>query len=369
LPSGKEQSNARPTSRRRQILFRVLAVLLPLVVIEAAARAYWSLFIFKMPEKTRIGDELMWHHDWQEGNVPCHVFPENSEFLVDKTPTRTNNLGFRGDEWVEVGSGHAGLRVLCVGDSVTFGYAVSGNARAYPAVLERLLREKGVACQAISGGMPRYRVYHMAYLFERKLPQIRPDVVVVLGGWNDINDNVLTGPESRSTAPVAFLKEYLYVVRVASHWREEYLRSAAPGERVPAKVDPEGFQKYREWLVRLIGLCRQSGATPVLCTLPSFFARADTEESQFKAAQFAPPGTLAQLAEVTRQMNECIRAVGAAEAVAVCELEEINSPSLFSDAIHPNDEGSAAVASRVARFLLASGLARERRASPKPGGP
>lgn len=367
-PSGKCQATARPPSRRRQILFRVLAVFLPLLIIEAAARAYWSLFIFEMPQETRIGDDLMWHHEWQEGNVPCHVFPENKEFLVAGTPTRTNNLGFRGDEWIDAGAGHAGLRVLCVGDSVTFGYTVSGNAQAYPAVLERLLREKGVACQVINGGMPRYRVNHMADLFEQKLPQIRPGVVVVLGGWNDINDNVLAAPESTSSALLAFLKEYLYVVRVAGHWREESLRSAARGERARAKVNAEGFQTYRESLVRLIGLCRQSGATPALCTLPSFFARADTEESQQKAAQFAPFGTLPQLAEITRQMNDCIRAVGAAEGVAVCELEEVNSPSLFSDAVHPNDEGSAAVAARVARFLLGSGLAQERRGSPKPGG-
>jgi hypothetical protein len=207
-----------------------------------------------------------------------------------------------------------------------------------------------------------------ATLFEQKLPQIRPDVVVVLGGWNDVNDNVLTGPESKSAALVTFLKKYLYVVRVASHWREEHLRSVAPGGRVPAKVDPEGFEKYRASLIRLIGLCRQNGATPVLCTLPSFFLHADTEESQQKASHFAPMGTIAQLAEVTRRMNDCIRSVGAAERVAVCELEEIDSPSLFSDAIHPNDEGSAAIAARVSRLLLESGLAKEQRALPEPGG-
>jgi lysophospholipase L1-like esterase len=352
-------------SRRRRILFRVLAVLLPLLAIEAAARVYWSLFIFNMPEEGQIVQDLMWRQDWQEGKIP-YVFPENEgEFLVAKTPTRTNNLGFRGDEWIEVGAGHAGLRVLCVGDSVTFGYTVSGNARAYPAVLERLLRDKDVACQVINGGMPRYRLHHMANLFQQKLPQIRPDVVVVLGGWNDVNDNVLAGPQRRSAAVLAFLKEYLYTVRVASHWRERHLQSVAPGERTPANVNPEGFQKCRESLVRLIGLCRQNGATPVLCTLPSFFARADTEESRQKAGQFTPFGTLQQLAEITCRMNDCIRAVGAAEGVGVCGLEEIDSPSLFSDGIHPNDEGSAAIAARVGRFLLESGLAQER--APKPG--
>jgi lysophospholipase L1-like esterase len=363
------QTKVGAPSRGRTILFRVLAVLLPLLIIEAASRVYWVLFILKIHEATQIADDMMWHQDWQEGNIPCHVFPEDREFQVAGTPTRTNNLGFRGDERIDLGAGHAGLRVLCIGDSVTFGYTVSGNAQAYPAVLERLLREKGVACQVINGGMPRYRVFHMVDLFEKKLPKIRPDVVIVLGGWNDVNDTVLTGPESTSTSLLAFLKEYLYVVRVASHWREAYLRSAAPGERVTAKVHPEGFQEYRESLVRLIRLCRQSGATPVICTLPSFFARADTEESQQKAANFSPLGTLPQLAEITRQMNASIRSAGAAEGVAVCELEEINSPSLFSDAIHPNDEGSAAVAARLARFLLGSGLAQERRGSPKPGAP
>jgi len=368
-PSDNDQSKGRPLSRRRLILFRVVAVLLPLLIIEAGARAYWSLFVYKIPEKTQIADDLMWHHEWQEGDIPCHVFPENREFVVDKTPTVTNNLGFRGDEWIDVGGGHAGLRVLCIGDSVTFGYTVSGNAQAYPAVLEKLLREKGVACQVINGGMPRYRVFHMIYLFEQKLPQIRPDVVVVLGGWNDMNDNVLVGPENTWTALLALLKRHLYAVRVAAHWREEYLRSTAPGARARAKVDPGGVQAYRGSLARLVGLCRQSGATPVLCTVPSFFAAVDTEESRQKAAQFAPLGTFPQLAETTRQMNDCIRGVGAAEGVAVCELEEIDSPSLFSDAIHPNDEGSAAIAARVAKLLLGSGLAQARQKPPKPGAP
>lgn len=349
---GKERESL---SRRKRFLFRILAVVLPLVLIEAAARLTWFLAFYRPLDEKRFVEDVKWQEDWKEGQVP-YVFPNNmSRLSVAEILIETNNLGFRGDEPIDIDGGYSGLRFVCVGDSVTFGYTVPENAHTYPAVVERILRDKGWTCQVVNAGMPRYRVSHMVNLFEGRLPYLNARALVLLGGWNDLFDNVVAGPGERWRPVVDGIERHCYTFRVA---RALYLRWAPAGpvaERVPARINPMGYEKFKKSVRRLVRYTLSSRVTPVLCTLPSFFRRTESDEARQKAYQFTAYGTLEQLAEATAQMNDCLRAVAAEEGVAVCELTDIDDPALFSDAVHPNAEGSTRIAERVAAVLLRMG--------------
>ena len=348
IPTPNRRHRTLPRWKRN--LFRLVAVLIPVLGMEAAARVYWVQFV--EPPKTNEGlYEEMLGHKVLGDEVPYQFHP-NREFTVSATPTRTNNLALRGDDDVDLSEPYEGKRILCIGDSVTFGYTVSGNETTYPAVLEDLLQEQRVDCQVLNAGMPRFRIQHLATMFEDQFRHYQASTVVILGGWNNANDRVLLPAGKPSW--LARVKEHWYTLRVIRHW--DFLPQLGSFEHVPATVDQRGIEDYAESLKRLIGLIRATGAQPIVCTLPHFFHNLPDQAAREKAATFTPVGTLDQLADAADRMNETIRAVAASSDVPLIELTPIAQHELFGDAIHPNDAGSRAIAERVAAFLLSAGV-------------
>lgn len=348
MPRTKKSDSSRTLPPWKRVVFRALAMFLPILGLEAAARVYWVQAVEAKKTDQELYEEVLGEKVVGD-QAPYQFFP-NQEFTVASTPTKTNNLALRGDYDVDLNAPYAGLRVLCVGDSVTFGYTVSGNASAYPAVLERLLQQQGMECQVLNAGMPRYRMDHLAILFDDHLRHYAANVMVVLGGWNNANDRVLRPVATRSWN--TFLNEHWYLLKVVRHL--DFLPRWGSAEHLPARIEAEGYEHYADALRRIIASARAAKVEPVLCTLPHFFHHLDSDEAREKAATFTPLGTLEQLATVADTMNATIREVGRETGVPVIELGTIDQHGLFADAIHPNDAGSAAVAERVAEHLLRS---------------
>ncbi|EFL50332.1 lipolytic protein G-D-S-L family [Solidesulfovibrio fructosivorans JJ]] len=99
----------------------------------------------------------------------------------------TNNQGFRGEEPVSAEKTADGLRVLCLGDSFTYGVGVDDDA-TYPALLETLLRRRlpDRDVQVINAGVPFYDIFDELSYFREKGAKLKPDVVVVQFFINDL---------------------------------------------------------------------------------------------------------------------------------------------------------------------------------------
>ncbi len=98
-----------------------------------------------------------------------------------------NALGLRGDGPREADDGAGPLRVVCLGDSFTFGWGVEDD-QTYPVQLEALLAAKGErSVQVINCGLPGYNTFQEHQLYKKVMRPISPDVVVV--GWylNDLD--------------------------------------------------------------------------------------------------------------------------------------------------------------------------------------
>ena len=110
------------------------------------------------------------------------VFPGN----VDSTrtfPYRTNSHGLRDRDRFEKKPGST--RVLVVGDSYTWGYAVAED-EAFPQRAERLLNERGHSeVEVINGGIPDYNSRQERQLLERLMPVYQPDAVFLAYVVND----------------------------------------------------------------------------------------------------------------------------------------------------------------------------------------
>jgi lysophospholipase L1-like esterase len=107
-------------------------------------------------------------HDPEEVRSPEHMsrISRRRVFYLS-----TSSQGFRGPEVTE----KTGFRILCIGESVTFGWGVTAE-ESYPAKLAKLL---GV--EVINAGVPAMRPYNMAAWLQQNAKKYNPDLVLLTG--------------------------------------------------------------------------------------------------------------------------------------------------------------------------------------------
>lgn len=174
-------------ARGRELVNRLLLLTVSTVVALAAAEA-----IFRWHTERTFADELP---EWSENLMivrgpqvfafrphAAGEFPGNAD-LSRLFPYRINAHGLRERDRPAKAPGTR--RVLVIGDSYTWGYAVA-ESEAFPQVTERLLHERGrTDLEVINGGVPDYNSRQERQLLEALLPIYQPDAVVLAYVVND----------------------------------------------------------------------------------------------------------------------------------------------------------------------------------------
>jgi lysophospholipase L1-like esterase len=110
-------------------------------------------------------------------------------------PVRINNQGFRGPDFKLEKRPHS-FRIICLGDSVTFGWSV-GDDETYPAQLSTLLKQKNPGCdiEVLNLGVTGYTSFQGKQLFLAFAQELKPDVVIMGFGQNDRYPALLSDEE------------------------------------------------------------------------------------------------------------------------------------------------------------------------------
>jgi lysophospholipase L1-like esterase len=140
----------------------------------------------------------------------------------------------------------AGTRVLCVGDSFTYGAGASSLAHAYPAQLEARLRARGLDVRVANAGKPGQASYDVATTLAEHLRTVAPAFVCVLVGTNDrwapprvfTRGSEAPEPGFRLEWRTARLWHILWEGRAPRAHAAEAPAVAARMKRVPAGADP-----------------------------------------------------------------------------------------------------------------------------------
>jgi len=172
---------------RRAAVFRLLLLVLTTAATfacaEVAFRAHvWRRFEVKFPRDTENLVRLPAPQVFELKPNATGTFPGG----VDATRTfayRTNAQGLRDRNRAAKAPG--ARRLLVMGDSYTFGYAVA-EEEAYPQVTERLLNERGhPGFEVVNAGIPDYNSRQERQLLSRLMPIYQPDAVVLSYVIND----------------------------------------------------------------------------------------------------------------------------------------------------------------------------------------
>lgn len=286
------------------------------------------------------------------------LLPNLREAQWDLTRVTTNAQHLRYDH--PVGRKAKGaLRVLCFGDSVTFGYRVplvfvkrpqdyNREWASYPVLLERRLRaaNPGRVIEVIPMAVPGYSSHQGLAWARRDLARFEPDLVTACFGWNDIGQRSVRDREAMRTDSwnVAGRAILARSQALAHLWRFRHARVASTPVHGAASMRVER-EEHVENLLGIARLAHEAGARVLLIGAVYRDRVAHPPEGDDIAAHRAALRAAAEREDIPY--------------LEVPELTESHHPenaALFGEHIHPNHRGHRLLADRVLQAIAARAL-------------
>ncbi len=203
------EDGAQPVSRARRLVFWLLLAAVFMALSEAAARVGYFVVDGFNPYYLIFGlvPDTDFHSLEADGYSKFHPDSVKRQKVSGGVISmRINSQGFRRTGDSDPEGAEAGFRIAALGASSTFGYYVEDH-ETYAAELERLLRaaRPDLDVQVYNFGIPHLRIENIVELARHELPSIRPQVVTLYCGYNNVGL-----PNVQKAGKVSGLKNWLY---------------------------------------------------------------------------------------------------------------------------------------------------------------
>ncbi|HKP46311.1 MAG TPA: GDSL-type esterase/lipase family protein, partial [Pyrinomonadaceae bacterium] len=249
------------------------------------------------------------------------------------------------------------IRIVCLGDSVTFGYRVptvwperpndyDRQALAYPPLLENVLRNAnpGKQIEVITMAVPGYTSHQGLAWLTRDIDEFKPDLLVISFGWNDASFSDVPDTEAiKTTWPavtIRWLVDHSQAFAHATHW----LRSRQPAKRVIRPLPRVSAQDYLNNMKAMVQLARAHGARVIIMAAPYRDASTNVPEAQ-----------------IMQRYRDNLRAAAKEQSIPFLEIRELTPDAApandgwFGELIHPNHMGHRLITSELLKLLAQTG--------------
>lgn len=347
----------RRLSTRKKIAFTFAITLLLIATLEGLARLYFWARSTRQVEDAVI-DRF---HPMRFDLAPGRTLPANG------ASAHINNFGLRGPD-VQIPKTRT--RILCLGDSATFGYAPDvTDSATYPARLGAILEAAHPGrFEVLNGGRPSFSTLDCLGFFSYRAAELKPDIVVLMIGWNDTHlAHPLQRPAEKVLPKLLASSALLRVAALAvGRFSTARLPTAAelrsqlgllpkPTDRLSTDI----FARDEHALEDLARLCVARGAMPILVRLASPVRDEWTDVASLSddevrvmvphliGGELSPGGW----ARFVREANASVDRVGRKLGLIVVDPAELRHPAQFVDVCHPNAAGNEILARAVARAI------------------
>jgi lysophospholipase L1-like esterase len=337
------------------IYFAFLFVLLAVELITRATLPHLSsleLFVATPQQQMQVADPK--HSAIFEGDplLLWRLKPNLHNEVWDFTVLSTNPQGLRASYPTD-SKPPGTYRIVCLGDSVTFGYRVpvvwpdkptefDPEWVPFPMLLEMELRQanQNRAIEVFPMAVPGYTSHQGLAWLRRDIKRLQPDMIIISFGWNDV---------SLSDAPdrLAIRTDWY---PVAIRWLIDHSQAFArttkwlrPKEQKPARrqLQPRVSQdEFVNNMNAIVNLAREHGARAVVIGAPYRDATTNPGEAQLMSNYRAALRSMMQRRDIPY--------------LQVLELTEAAAPvndGFFGELIHPNHIGHRLLASELLKLI------------------
>lgn len=355
-----DTSNKIPLRRRLLYLgFIYVVFLLLLVSIELVTRLTMTrvesldLFVNTAQQKMQVASPEQSTIFEGDPLLLWRLKPNLDHVYWDFTDVSTNAQSFRAD--YPIGRKPAGtFRIVCLGDSVTFGYRVppvwperprdfNPEWQPYPMLLEKELRKANPnrSIEVFPMAVPGYTSHQGLAWLRRDIGYLQPDMVIASFGWNDASVSDAPDRETIDTrwwpVTIRWLIDHSQAFAHATRW----LRSrndVKPVVRTP--VPRVSQQEYVDNFKAIVRLAKDHGAGVIVIGAPYRDSITNPPEAQLMT-QYR--GWLKS--EMQQSQTPYLEILELTEAAG-----SVNQ-GFFGELIHPNHMGHRLMASELFEFM------------------
>lgn len=310
-----------------------------------------DLFVTTPQQKMQVADEKQSGIFEGDPLLLWRLKPNLDHVVWDYTVLSTNAQGFRAD--YPIGAKPAGtFRIVCLGDSVTFGYRVPAvwpekpneynrDWLPFPMLLEKELRNANPnrRIEVFPMAVPGYTSHQGLVWLRRDIAMLQPDMVIASFGWNDASASDVPDRESMNTGWVAVAGRWLvHHSQAFAHVTRRLHAGNGPGQGTPAAR--VGQIEYIENFNSIVNLARDHGAKVIVIGAP------------YRDSTTNPPE--AQLMTQYRKALESAMQESQTPYLEILELTEAAgsvNEGFFGELIHPNHIGHRLMASELLNLM------------------
>lgn len=258
------------------------------------------------------------------------------------------------------------LRIVCLGDSVTFGYRVpvvwpnkpteyDPKWLPYPMLLEKQLREANAQRQldVVTLAVPGYTSHQGLAWLRRDIDDLKPDLLIVSFGWNDASFSDVPDREAIQTSwravSVRWLVDHSQAFARATSWLRERERQKQQNEAAttprPRPMARVSQAEYLDNMNAIAELSRQHGARVIVIGAPYRDISPEAPEADTIRQYRLALGSM---------MRE--RQVPYLEILELTERAYPSNVGWFGERIHPNHMGHRLMASELLKVIRSNRL-------------
>ncbi len=348
-----------------------LSFLLLLAAIEIGTRLTMShvssldLFVVTRQQKAQVADEKQSGIFEGDPLLLWRLKPNLDHFVWDFTVLSTNSEHLRSEQSSrQLQAKQPGaIRIVCLGDSVTFGYRVpvvwpdkpteyDPEWLPFPMLLEKQLRAANPkrTIEVITMAVPGYTSHQGLAWLRRDIDQLQPDLLTVSFGWNDASVSDVPDRDAIKTnwsaVSVRWLMDHSQAFAHLTRWlraRESLRRQTETKIQPQTRPRPTARVPQQEYLNNMLAigdLAHQHGAAVIVIAAPYRDHSSEAPEADLMLQYRAG------LAAVMRQRGTPF--------LEIRELTEEAYPAnegWFGERIHPNHMGHRLMASELLKLI------------------
>ena len=165
-------------TKERETTFKIITVIITIIACISLAEIV-----------LRFGLPHLKKSDFRKSRYPgvIYEYKPNLNFYHQRHQTQItlNSHGFRDKEFSK-DKPEGLIRILCLGDSATYGHGIKNVDETYPAMLEKILNENSkIPFETYNMGVEGYNTHHEVAVLKHKGLKFNPDIAIIALNFGD----------------------------------------------------------------------------------------------------------------------------------------------------------------------------------------